>query len=42
MMRSLALEGWAKVSQEFINKCVAMMPDRLCAVIQGGGAITGY
>ena len=41
-MRELALEGWAKVSQDFINKRVATMPDRLCAVLSGGGAVTGY
>ena len=41
-MRELALEGWAKVTQDSINKRVATMPDRLHAVLKGGGAITGY
>ena len=31
-----------QVSQEFINKRVQEMPDRLRAVIDGHGELTGY
>jgi hypothetical protein len=35
-------EGWATVSQHFINDKVAEMLKRLQAVIDGDGAMTGY
>ncbi len=35
-------EGWAQVSQEFNNKRVLEMPDRLQAVKDGHGESTGY
>ena len=40
--RGLIYEGWSKVSTEFINEKVASMPDRLRAVIDGEGKMTGY
>lgn len=38
----LVYEGWATVSQRFINEKVDEMPQRLQAVIDGDGAMTGY
>ena len=38
-LKELILEGW---TQEFINKRVRSMPDRLQAVLDGEGATTGY
>ena len=35
-------EGWATVSQNFINSKVAEMPKGLQAMIDGDGAMTGY
>ena len=35
-------EGWATVSQNFINSKVAEIPKRLQAVIDGYGTMTGY
>ncbi len=40
--KELILEGWAEVSQSFINKLVKSMPDRLKAVIETEGKLTGY
>ena len=40
--KSIAQEGWNGISQDFINTKIASIPDRLRAVIEGGGAITGY
>ena len=40
--RSLVVEGWQDLSQDFINKRVRSMPDRLRAVIEGQGIMTGY
>ena len=36
------LEEWATVSQDFINSKVDEMPQRLQAVINEDGAMTGY
>ena len=36
------LEGWEKVTQEFINELVLSMPQRLQAVVESGGKMTGY
>ena len=41
-MKDLAREGWAKMSQHFINERIKTMPDRFRAVISGGGVMTGY
>ena len=41
-LENLIREGWAQVSQEFINKKVQEMPDRLQAVKDGHGDLTGY
>ena len=41
-MKALAREGWAKVSQHFINERIKTMPDRFRAVIRGGGVATGF
>ena len=38
----LIIEGWAEVKQSFINRIVNEMPERLQAVIDGHGALTGY
>ena len=38
----LIRKGWAEVTQSFINRIVNQMPDRLRAVIDGNGAMTGY
>ena len=40
--KELIYEGWSHVSQHFINEKVASMPDRLQAVIDGEGKMTGY
>lgn len=40
--RGLIYEGWSNISTEFINEKVASMPDRLRAVIDGEGKMTGY
>jgi hypothetical protein len=40
--RELALEGWEKVTQEFINSRVNSMPQRLRDVIENEGKLTGY
>ncbi len=40
--RELVTEGWAGVSQKFINKLIISMPDRLKAVIKAEGKMTGY
>ena len=41
-MENLMWEGWEKVSQDFINKQVHSMPQRLKDCIASGGVITGY
>ncbi len=41
-MKGLVYEGWSYVPQKFINKSVRSMPDRLKAVIEGEGKMTGY
>lgn len=38
----LIMEGWATVTQDFINSKVNEMPQRLQAVIDWDGAMTGY
>ena len=38
----LIKEGWASFEQIFINERVNSMPDRLRAVIESGGVMTGY
>jgi hypothetical protein len=38
----LIKDDWARVSQEFINERVCQMPERLQAVIDAKGAMTGY
>ena len=40
--KELIVEGWGRVSQAFINEKVDQMPDRLRAVIEGDGQMTGY
>lgn len=40
--KSLILEGWKNVSTEFINERVLDMPNRLRAVRDGKGKMTGY
>ncbi len=40
--KELILEGWAKVNQKFIDKCILSMPKRLQAVIDAEGKMTGY
>jgi hypothetical protein len=40
--RELIVEGWARVSQEFINEKVNSMPTRYRAVLEGEGKMTGY
>ncbi|KAF1937255.1 hypothetical protein EJ02DRAFT_477424 [Clathrospora elynae] len=40
--RELALEGWEKVNQEFINKRVITMPQRLQDCIDMDGQMTGW
>lgn len=41
-LETLIEEGWAQVSQDFINRKVQEMPDRLQAVIDCKGALTAY
>lgn len=41
-LEELIREGWARVSQEFINSKVDEMPNRLRDVINGHGDMTGY
>ncbi len=40
--RELIVEGWAEVSQDFINRQVELMPQRLNDVIKNNGKLTGY
>jgi hypothetical protein len=40
--KELVIEGWAKVSQEFINRQVESMPQRLKDVIASNGRLTGF
>jgi len=40
--RAIINEGWEHVSIPFINERVSTMPQRLQAVIDGGGAMTGF
>ena len=40
--KGLIYEGWSHVSQEYINEKVSTMPERLKAVIEGEGRMTGY
>ena len=40
--RELIMEGWSRVSQQYINEQVLSMPERLQAVVQNGGKMTGY
>ncbi|KAF2175431.1 hypothetical protein K469DRAFT_610770, partial [Zopfia rhizophila CBS 207.26] len=40
--RELAIEGWDKVTQKFINTRVLSMPQRLKDVIAKEGQLTGY
>ncbi len=40
--KQLIYEGWSHVSQRLINETVITMPERLQAVIIGGGRMTGY
>ncbi len=42
MTRGLILEGWDSGSQKFIDRQVLSMPERLQAVIDGEGKMTGY
>ena len=39
--RGLIYESWSHVSQEYINEKVSIMPERLIAVIDGEGKMTG-
>jgi hypothetical protein len=41
-LRVLALEGWAELKQETINKWVKEMPQRLKDVIKAGGKMSGH
>lgn len=41
-LKELIKEGWAQVSQEFINSKVQEIPKRLRDVIVGEGELTGY
>lgn len=41
-MRAIIDDGWSNVSIEFINARVDTMPDRIQAVLDGHGAMTGY
>jgi hypothetical protein len=36
------VEGWSHLSQSFIDEKMAEMPDRLKAVIDEDGQMTGY
>jgi hypothetical protein len=40
--RELAVEGWDKILQQFINERVRSMPQRLQDCIDMDGRITGY
>ncbi|KAF1815700.1 hypothetical protein P152DRAFT_383623, partial [Eremomyces bilateralis CBS 781.70] len=40
--RELAIEAWGELKQEWINKRVLSMPDRLRKVIEAGGQLIGY
>lgn len=40
--KELIIEGWGQVSQEYINRQVESMPQRLRDVINSGGKLTGY
>ncbi len=40
--KGLIYEGWSHVSQEYINEKVPTMPERLKAVIEEEGRMTGY
>lgn len=41
-LMELAGEGWSKVTQDFINKQILSMPQRLQDVIDSGGKMTGW
>ena len=41
-LKELIIDEWGRVTQKFINERVDQMPERLQAVIDGKGAITGY
>ncbi len=41
-LEELVREGWARVSQEFINSKVDEMPDKLQAVLDSHGDMTRY
>ena len=41
-MRAIIDDGWSHVSMDFINERVDTMPDRIQAVLDGHGAMTGY
>ena len=41
-LKALICEGWATVSQEFLNERVRSMPQRLKDVISAEGAMTGH
>jgi hypothetical protein len=41
-LRELALEGWARLKQETINKWVEEMPQRLQDVINSKGKMSGH
>jgi hypothetical protein len=41
-LRELAMEGWAKLKQETINKWVDEMPQRLQDIIDSKGKMTGH
>lgn len=40
--KALIDEGWTNISISFINEKVDSIPNRLQAVIDGKGAMTGY
>ena len=40
--KALIDEGWNNISRSFINERVDSMPNKLQAVIDGQGAMTGY
>lgn len=40
--KGLIYDGWAQVSQAFINEKIDEMPSRLKAVLEGDGKMTGY
>jgi len=41
-MRAIIDEGWDHVKQPWINERINSMPERLQAVLDGHGAMTGY